>query len=279
MSSTVAPRQEPPAPPAARIVLLRDARWPDVPGVCCWRDSVRTAFASIGALVTEATWTAPIGGHQPGAPAGRRTARLAWLPPAVRDPAARLYWAARRATHRLARRRRSRARGRTNVPPGLAEASLVIAESIEVAMAAVAAGSARRQMWALALPAERLNGAERTGYAVDVARAAQTIAGFLTDSEPARDSLERAAVTNRPRTEVFPPLAADRACPHHATGQPVPADRAPAPSHDPLHAAVAQLMLWRAIIDGTGSAEAEAAYPFAAARLRGSVGDWAAAPE
>lgn len=53
------PRTPPAVPDGVRVVLVRDSRWPPVPGVCCWRYAVREAFTAAGATVSEAVWTAP----------------------------------------------------------------------------------------------------------------------------------------------------------------------------------------------------------------------------
>src|SRR4029450_12662628 len=83
------------------VVLLCDGRWPDVPGVCCWRHGVRTAFAAAGATVTEVCFesyrpldkvASPTRGVSEGPPRSEiaaGTARVAWLSPALRRPLAR----------------------------------------------------------------------------------------------------------------------------------------------------------------------------------------------
>jgi glycosyltransferase involved in cell wall biosynthesis len=160
--------------------------------------------------------------------------------------------------------------------PGLEGATLVVAESLEAASAAIAGGVPRRRVWALALPADRLV-AEGTGYGAEVARAAETLGGLLTDSEPARESLERAASSSRPRVEIFPPVAGDRPCPGHPAADPATiVGDGPGASPGGLPPAVAQLSLWRRMTDdGTAGGAGEPRYSFAAARLRGFPARWA----
>jgi glycosyltransferase involved in cell wall biosynthesis len=198
---------------------------------------------------------------------------MPWLPGFARRALAAAYHRARRAMSRQRSARQRRA-----MLPGLEGASLVVAESIGAATAAVAHGLPARRVWALALPADRLNAGDRTGFAAEVAGAAATIGGFLTDSEPARDSLERAASASRPRVEVFPPLATDRACQDHARPR-VPGQPGSPEAADPGHPAAAQLAQWRRMLDQQrGGGPDDPPYSFAAARLRGALARWAPSP-
>jgi glycosyltransferase involved in cell wall biosynthesis len=171
-------------------------------------------------------------------------------------------WRVRLARYRRAQRRTEPARHNREMLRQLDGAALVVAESIEAAVAAVAAGVPGQRVWALALPVQRLYSGEKAGFAVEVASAAAALGGLLTDSEPARDSLERAA-PGRPRVEIFPPIAADRPCPAHAPAKPPPA----------LHPAAALLVRWRQLIDEKGVTGR-----FAGAPARSGWGGAAAAP-
>jgi glycosyltransferase involved in cell wall biosynthesis len=232
---------------AARLVLLRDGRWPDVSGVCCWRHGVRAAFATTDTRVEEFTWQ-PLPGGLARAPQSAGQGRLARLPALLRRPVAAAVWRIRQARDRRAAQRTEAARQNQAMVRQLDGADLVVAESIQSALAAVRAGVPRQRVWAFALPVHRLHQEERTGYAAAVAKATKAVGGLLTDSEPARDSLERVA-TGRPRVEIFPPIAADRPCPAHVSAQPT-AD---------LHPAAGLLVRWRRLIDEQGVASRFAA--------------------
>jgi glycosyltransferase involved in cell wall biosynthesis len=199
------------------VVLLRDGSWPQPPGVCCWRHGVHTAFAAAGATVVDVT-------HRPADPpvsgSGRRWMR--WLPPVARRPLAAAYRGSRTVARGVSRLATARRRPGT-LAFQLDGAALVVAESLTVAMAAVACGVPSRRLWALALPAERLFAGDRTGEAGALAAAVPAVGGFLTDREPARDSVERAAAPHRVRVELFPPVVADRPCPDCASPGAAPA--------------------------------------------------------
>jgi glycosyltransferase involved in cell wall biosynthesis len=146
-------------------------------------------------------------------------------------------------------------------------ADLVVAESLEAADAAVRAGVPGRRVWALALPIEWLRLGDDSPYAELLARVAPQVGGLLTDTEPARDSVERAAAGCRPRIMIFPPLAVDRPCPSCANvASPSVAEDAPPE--------VVLLRAWRLAIDPAAN---DPAYSFALARLRGLAGPWAPA--
>ncbi|HET9518442.1 MAG TPA: hypothetical protein VFO77_12005, partial [Actinoplanes sp.] len=264
------------------VVLLRDARWPQVPGVCCWRDGVVGAFAAAGAAVTSvecrpqqpAPAPAPV---RVAAPAGAPTARRAdWLPDPLRTVLVKAYRRARRSPagpHRTvaaAARPESPppARGTGAAEPAeLSRADLVIAESLGAAATAARAGVPSRRLWVLALPPQWLPpGDGATGFAKELVAVADLVGGFLTDSELARESIERALSTRRPRVELFPPLAADRRCDACADAEPA---AQPATDVDP---AVTQLRRWRAL---RGSATDAVPYSFVAARLLGLDAPWA----
>jgi glycosyltransferase involved in cell wall biosynthesis len=248
---------------APRVVLLLDRRWAPIAGVCCWRHSCREAFRAAGATVDEATFDAP-----PPAPtiSGNGGPRLAWLPPRARRPLAREYrlfrGAARRVVRLTARAQAVPIRG------DLHGADLVVAESLEAADAAVRVGVPGRRVWALALPIEWLRLGDDSPYAELLARVAPQVGGLLTDTEPARDSVERAAAGCRPRIVIFPPLAVDRPCPSCAN-VPSPSVAEDAPPE------VVLLRAWRLAIDPAAN---DPAYSFALARLRGLAGPWAPAP-
>jgi hypothetical protein len=247
------------------MVLLRDRRWLAVPGVCCWRHGCREAFHAAGAVIDEATFNAP-----PAVPAraGGVGQRMGWLPSRARRPLARAYHLSR-SLPSVARRRAARLTTRPRPVPitgDLRDAVVVVCESLEAADAAVRAGVPPRRVWALALPAEWIRLGDDSPYPQLLARVAAEIGGLLTDSETARDSVERAAASTRPRVEIFPPLAVDRPCPSCAETAPVAALPDDAPAE------VAQLAAWRSVLRGTPTAPA---YSFPLARLRGLAGPWA----
>jgi glycosyltransferase involved in cell wall biosynthesis len=229
-----------------RVVVLRDPHWPVVAGVCCWRAAVRAAFEAAGARVEEVDVA---GVPVPRPPAPPRSPRLPWLPGPVRRPAARAYRLTRRLTTRPAPPPRDDA-----LAPTVADATLLVAESPAVASVALRSGAAADRLWVLALPEER-------GQAPDeeLDELAAAVAGFLTDGETARDAVERAVTSGRPRVVLFPPLAVDRSCAAHG---PLPVKDQPWPH-------VRQLALWRSMMDG-----ATVTYSYAAARLREP--DWTA---
>lgn len=249
------------------VVLWCDGEWPNVPGVCCWRRGVREAFGAAGATVREVVWQPPAPVPARNATAGNGPRKLAWLPPAIRRPLAQAY----------RRLRRPRGRGRMSpgtasraVPPiaGLAGADLVIAESLRAARAAASAGTPSFRVWALALPAQWLPPGGHTEYATELNETAKQVGGFLTDSELARESIERSAHSLRPKVELFPPIATDHPC-ETCGGKPV--EPVNLTELDPT---VAQLALWR-----DGHAEEDEPHPFSfpGARQRGLAGPWAKA--
>ena len=65
--------------PGPRVVLLRDRRWPEIAGVCCWRHGVHEAFSATGAAVDEAVFDAPKAA-QPAGP-GRSAPRIGTFGP------------------------------------------------------------------------------------------------------------------------------------------------------------------------------------------------------
>lgn len=252
-----------------RVVLLRDGRWPSLPGVCCWRHSVHTAFTAAGAQVREVTCVPPPAQpHPPAAPplspdAVPLTAqRLSWLPTALRRPLRAGYRTGRRAAAQLTRQRPVAAGDPVNA--SLADAGLVIAESVEAAQIAVAGGVPVRRVWALALPPQRLSDGDASGPGPAFAEIAHQVGGFLVDSEPARDSVERATASTRPAVVLFPPLAADQPCPHCAAPAAEPPKEAPA--------SVTQLVAWRALLGAARSQPAGPSRSFAQWRLAG--GRW-----
>lgn len=243
------------------VVLLRDGRWPDEPGVCCLRHGVRAAFTAAGATVGEVTvpLAAPQARQEP------LRSRIAWLPRRIRSPLRRVQRRARATVAQVRRRLR-------RPIPGLADASLIIAESLEAADAAVASGVSADRVWAMVLPPERLPSDSEVGLAADLATMAGLVGGFLTDSEPARDEVERATSALRPRVRLFPPLAVDRSCPTCASwtgGSASDPDALPE---------VGQLRLWRTMLAGDRtvdpSAQDLAGYGFAVARLLGPSAAW-----
>lgn len=255
----------------SRVVLLRDRRWPQVPGVCCWRRDVRRAFTAAGAAVEEITARPPAPAPAAAGPPGPPR-RMVWLPQPARTPLVWAYRGSRSTARRVAQRASALGpRGRSLREEGrrlqarLGGAALVVAESLDVAEAALAAGMPATRLWALALPAERLFADGTSGYGAQVARLAPVIGGFLTDSEPARESVERAAAGSRPRVVLFPPLALDERCPECASA----AGGVPEDTRDEVR----QLAIWRAAADL--DADALPAFGFPAARLLGLAGPWA----
>ncbi|MEV0157506.1 hypothetical protein AB0H57_27795 [Micromonospora sp. NPDC050686] len=254
------------------VVLLRDGRWPDLPGVCCWRNTFRSAFTAAGASVTETTWQPPPK-PQPKRPAPPQQPKLAWLAPSLRQPLVKAYRRSRRAVQQ--QRRPAPVPVAAPAPPqpvpGLAGAALIVAESPRAAAAALAGGAPGRLIWSLALPAERIIQGAESGYADELDAVAGKIGGFITDSELARESVERGTVSARPRVVVLPPLAADRPCPDcaGAAEDELPDDVAPEAE---------ELALWRRLLGPAApSAREEMPYSFAAARLRGTDAAWAPA--
>ncbi|SCE70821.1 glycosyltransferase family 4 protein [Micromonospora mirobrigensis] len=257
------------------VVLLRDGRWPDLPGVCCWRNAFRAAFTAAGASVTETSWQPPPK-PQPKRPAPPQQPKMPWLAPSIRQPLVKVY----RRSRRMMQQRRPAAAPVPPPPaappapkllPGLEGAALVVAESPRAAAAALAGGTPGRLIWSLALPAERIVQGAESGYADELDAVAGKIGGFITDSELARESVERATVSARPRVVVLPPLAADRTCPSCADA-----------ADDELPAGVApeaeELAVWRRLLrPGAPSVHDEMPYSFAAARLRGTDAAWAPA--
>jgi glycosyltransferase involved in cell wall biosynthesis len=194
----------------AVVVLLKDPRWPDEAGVCCWRRTARMAFAPTGTRLRELVAPRDLLAFGP-APGGR---------PVVR------------AMRRWVRTGRDRVRRRTSgvraMRAALAGADLVVAESPGVAGFVLGLGVAGRTVWCLALPPER-RAANDDPYAAALAALAPRIAGFLCIDEDARESVERAAAaTSRPRVEIFPILDHDGcpACAGRAVEDEPPADRA-----------------------------------------------------
>lgn len=217
--------------PKVRVVLVRDSRWDDKPGACCWRGGAREAFKAAGSVVAEITWQ--VTGEQPRPVAPPRSRpRLGWLPPVVRWPLVRAYRAVGRARQQTtkwrsaASTRRHAAQQRRALSALVADTALVIAESTDAARQVVGAGLPGGRVWALALPTERWAGSARADLAVEAA-VATTIGGLVTDSELARESLERAADAHRLRVEVFPLFAGDRPCPACAEPPSVPGPRLP----------------------------------------------------
>jgi glycosyltransferase involved in cell wall biosynthesis len=252
------------------VVLLCDGDWPDVPGVRCWRRGVRATFGSLDATVREVVWRPPPSPVSKASSGPSSSRRLAWLPAPLRRPLARAYRQGRRVLGR------SRSRGTTDVPrpvsaptgpvplAGTEGADLVLAESLRAARAAVAAGTPAYRVWALALPPQWLPPGGHTEYGVELNETAKRIGGFLTDSELARESIERCAHSLRPRVEIFPPIAADHSCGDH------PAEPVDVASLDPT---VRQLSTWHDLIQG--EPDGAPLYSFPAARLRGMSAPWA----
>ena len=243
-----------------------------MPGVCCWREGIREALATAGAAVTEVEVRTP---PPPVAAApGRSAPRMPWLPRPVRQPLVRAYRLARRAAGAAVRGvatladRRREDRRRRQLVTSLDGATLVVAESVAAAQVAVDAGAGGLRLWVLALPAEPLRREAPSDYGAQVAALAPRVGGFLTDSDPAREAIERAAASVRPRVEIFPPLAVDWTCPSCAS--PSPADLR---DSDPPE--VRQLSLWRDLIEAIRSGRVPAVpYSFPAARLLGVGAQW-----
>jgi glycosyltransferase involved in cell wall biosynthesis len=269
-----------------RLVLLRDSRWPDQPGVCCWRAAAHAAFGAAGAAVTDVTWQGPdyvppapkpTAAAAPDRPAVRHR-RWEWLPRPVRAGLTDAQKVSRKIRKRVAARRPKPA---APPVPGLTGAAVIVAESLPAALAAVDGGAPGDRLWALALPPTRTLPGGETAFSDLVDELAPRIAGFLTDSELGRDAVERAAASGRPRVIVLPPVVPDRPCPQCGDGAAAAdsavrtasagsaAGTAPASLEglDPGTAeAVAQLAAWRHPSD---------TYSFPMARRRGLSADWA----
>lgn len=203
------------------MTLLCDGDWPAVPGVCCWREGVHATFTAVGAAVTRATAMPPVP-RQPTAATGRAPAavrsRAAWLPPAARRPLAAAYRGSRAVYGTLAqlpRQLTANQSARTNaaLTGKLAEGTLVLAESPEVAQLAAGQGVPPARLWLLAVPGRRLFAGESAGYAGDLARSAPLVGGFLCGSEADRESVERVAAGHPSQVLLYPPVDTDRPCP------------------------------------------------------------------
>lgn len=158
-------------------------------------------------------------------------------------------------------------RGAPGSTPDLPPADLVIAESPQVAIGVLGRRVPPGRIWVFVAPNRRLHLDSRGTVVDELARFAKRFAGLITDSELARESIERSVRDQRPRIEVFPPIVADRPCPVCAG--------ADAAEHEPaadVSATVAQLASWRALADRR---HATIPYSYAAARLRGASGTWA----
>ena len=264
-----------------RVVLLRDARWPTKPGVCCWRHGVSESFAAAGASVSSESWT-PTARPSVARPvsAGPTKARAAWLPAAVRTPLVKTVKRSQRLVKRAMSRPTPAAKAQP-LPAALREADLVIAESLEVAADLKGRLPAAR-VWALALPPEWLpppasvafaplgTAGPAAAYTELLSSVSEWVGGLFTDSELARSSVERAASRTRVRVLLFPPLAADRPCPECAGAS-------PAAVATPLDGTVEpadQLAVWRSLADAP---QAELPYSFVAARRLGLAARWAPA--
>lgn len=246
-----------------RLVLLRDSRWPDVPGVCCWRTAAHAAFGAAGATVADVTWHGPAyvpPAPKSGTPATRPQVarrRWEWLPAPVRAGMTDVQKVSRKIRRRVASRRPPAA------PPvaGLDGADVIVAESLPAALATVDGGAPGDRLWALALPPMMTLPGGATPFTDLVDALTPRIAGFITDSELGRDAVERAAASGRPRVVVLPPIVPDRPCPDCAD--------VPGREHelDPdTAAAVDQLAAWRHPSD---------IFSFPMARRRGLSADWA----
>lgn len=229
-------------PTAPTVVLAQDDAWPKVPGVCCWRHGVHEAFASAGAAVTEVHVrgqfmnTPTHQGSAPRAPwLGPARPLLAWL---YRRSRLAIRWTLGRPTALVAA---ARARAQhQRLRPLAGEAIPIVAEGLGVAEALIAAGIPPRRIWPLVLPAERLYPNAPSIHADRVARLAPLVAGFLTDSEASRESIERASSAYRLHVEIFPPATVDRPCPTCANGNTVGPDE----NQD-----VAKIVSWAKAVD------------------------------
>jgi glycosyltransferase involved in cell wall biosynthesis len=105
-----------------------------------------------------------------------------------------------------------------------------------------------------------------------LAHAASAVGGFLTDSEPARDSLERAMSATRVRVEVFPPIAVDLVCPTCGS-QDERVERVDDAATVPPQAVL--LGRWRSMIEQLRAGEPpDVPYSFARERLLGLSAEW-----
>ncbi|MCP2327374.1 glycosyltransferase involved in cell wall biosynthesis [Hamadaea flava] len=252
--------------PVGDVLLLRDQTWPDAAGVCCWRNAVRAAFTEAGAAVSEiGVEPAPAATAAVGPPGAGRAARL---PRVVRRPAGLAYRGAQQVTRAVRAElqaytddgRRAKANLR-RLGADTSRTDVIVAESAEVAAAALAAGAPGGRLWVATWPAERLLAGVDSGPAAQIARLAANIAGVLTDSELARESVERAAHATRLRVEIFPPIAVDRPCDECSPAAALPAPAAP-------------LAVWRDLRNG----QTLGSYSFVAARWAGLGAGWEPSP-
>jgi len=147
---------------------------------------------------------------------------------------------------------------------------LVVAESLKTCLVAYSSRVPSHRIWALALPKHRMAAASRDTVADEISRIAKRFGGLLTDSDLARESIERVVQDRRPRIAIFPPIALDRVCPkcgdHTVADGGTPAD---------LDPTVGQLVTWRALGERL-RASGRICIPFSylAARLLGISGPW-----
>ena len=201
----------------ARVVVLCDSRWPDLPGVCCWRAAVDEAFAVAGAAVTEATWQGPRPAVKTdGAVAPVKTPKLPWLPSPVRRPMVASYRLARQAASRL----RSTPKPSVTPIPGTEGAQIVLAESMPAARAAIRRGAPADRVWALSLPPARTIQGAGSAYTALV----EELARRSPDSSPTA----RSGVT---RSSVRPPPAG----PGSWSCRPSPSTASAPPAERPRH--------------------------------------------
>lgn len=242
-----------PAAPALLVVFVRDRTWPTRPGVCCWRAGIEAAFADAGASVADLT-IAPVGGT-PSAELSSSAGHLPWLPRRVRTPIAKSKQRLRRTVQaaRTTSRYVTDSRSRAALRARLSSATVIVAESVGVAEALLAAGVPAQSMWVLALPPGAAASAADDAYGRRLARLAPVI-GFIVDGQIARDTVERAASGSRPTVVILPPVATDRVCP--TCGDVVLADASGLPPE------VAQLAAMRRL-----TADGDRSVPIAARRF------------
>lgn len=142
---------------------------------------------------------------------------------------------------------------------------LVVAESVAAAEATAAFGVPWHRIFLLSLPPEPLPPRPCTAYAEELVRIAPSVAGLITDSELAREGIERVLANSRPNVFVFPPVAIDQICPDCTTN----------PIDTNLPPEVALLNRWHGIAQLFRSGDPDALeQSFVAARLLGIAGPW-----
>jgi glycosyltransferase involved in cell wall biosynthesis len=200
-----------------------------------------------------------------------------WLPASARLSLRSAYYRSRRWVKRSRTRSRKlinsfRDRSRQDssthqrpLLPYLTDSALVVAESFHVAKIALRNGLPRHRLLALCLPSEP-HYDKTSKEAIEIARLAEVVGGFLTDSDLAREAIERAASSARPLVLLYPPLAVDREC-SQCFGQASPQEDLTDTDTQPV-----MLNEWRRLFEKSREGRVEETLSFVAARAVGQSG-------